>query len=239
MNGIDHTYTWDDLRERPFGELAVGRVVFKPDAFAAYRTGGPDGRVCGLSWVLNGSPWRITARVGDEVTLVRADGECSQTARIHPGMVVLAVVRYYVYVRDQKVLATDDAVEALREVMDTRGAYLVTDGLGARESAWPSPRHNTHGVLDKPTCKQTLTEIGPRTVGATTHSHYWRRLAQVTDIQVGVHSRISWRCLSITERNLDEPFEGQEPWTSTPTPPGSSTHPRSGACCAVSRPASA
>lgn len=82
---------WRDLLKLPIGDLAVGDVMVKLDAFEAYRDHS-DGRLSGaLSMTPRGSAWTITACDGDEYTVVRHDGQCSQTFRAEQGALVIAI----------------------------------------------------------------------------------------------------------------------------------------------------
>lgn len=88
----DHGYGWDDLRERPARELAVGDVFISPVAFAAYTTG-RDGRVAGVIGCggPRGTAWTVVARDGDVTTCRSHDGR-EQTQEIPERARVLKVV---------------------------------------------------------------------------------------------------------------------------------------------------
>jgi hypothetical protein len=67
----DHPYTWNDVRERPADELAVGDTWVNPGTGAAYFSG-KDGRVHGAGLVhempMGGIAWTVTAREGKCIT---------------------------------------------------------------------------------------------------------------------------------------------------------------------------
>lgn len=86
-----HGYGWEDLRERPARDLAVGDVWVSPAAFSAY-TAGPDGRVAGaFGWEgPRGTAWTLTARNDDVATCRSHDGR-EEKAPIPAGARVLVV----------------------------------------------------------------------------------------------------------------------------------------------------
>lgn len=87
-----HGYGWDDVRERPARDLAVGDVWVSPAAFAAYGVS-RDGRVAGaFGWSgPRGTAWTVTAREGDVTTCRSHDGR-EETAAIPEGARVLLVI---------------------------------------------------------------------------------------------------------------------------------------------------
>ncbi len=89
----NHDYNWPDLRELAIGNLGVGDVLFKPDAFEAYYTS-TDGRVMGAFAAFNGlrgTAWKIVSKDGDTYTVIRHDGRFSQTFSRPPAWRTLAV----------------------------------------------------------------------------------------------------------------------------------------------------
>lgn len=88
----DHGYGWDDLRERPARDLAVGDVFVNPAAFSAYGVDGATGRVfCMFGWEgPRGTAWTVTARDGDVTTCRSHDGRV-QSQEIPEGARVLVV----------------------------------------------------------------------------------------------------------------------------------------------------
>lgn len=71
-----HGYGWEDLRERPARDLAVGDVIVNPAAFAAYGVDRSSGRVFGMFGAggPRGRAWTVTARDGDRITARSHDG---------------------------------------------------------------------------------------------------------------------------------------------------------------------
>lgn len=88
----DHGYGWDDLRERPARDLAVGDTFVSPAAFSAYGVDGATGRVfCMFGWEgPRGTAWTVTARDGDVTTCRGHDGR-EQTEMIPERARVLVV----------------------------------------------------------------------------------------------------------------------------------------------------
>jgi hypothetical protein len=83
---------WSDLRERDLGDLDVGATVMKMGAGSAWFGGRPDGRIRGaMGWAAMGSLWTITARDGEQFTVVRDDGQVTQTFTRRPDQTVIAV----------------------------------------------------------------------------------------------------------------------------------------------------
>lgn len=88
----DHGYGWDDLRERPARDLAVGDTFVSPAAFSAYGVDGATGRVfCMFGWEgPRGTAWTVVARDGNVTTCRGHDGR-EETAEIPEGARVLVV----------------------------------------------------------------------------------------------------------------------------------------------------
>jgi hypothetical protein len=88
-----HGYGWDDLRDRPAMELAVGDIFITGlGAFTAYAVG-RDGRVRPLMGCEppGGTAWTVTARYGDTIRARGHDGRIAQQ-NIPDRQRVLAVV---------------------------------------------------------------------------------------------------------------------------------------------------
>lgn len=86
-----HGYGWEDLRQRPARDLAVGDVFVSPAAFSAYGVAA-DGRVFAMIGYEGprGTAWTVTARDGNVTTCRSHDGR-EETQEIPERARVLAV----------------------------------------------------------------------------------------------------------------------------------------------------
>lgn len=107
---------------------------------------------------------------------------------------------YQVYVAGgQRVTDTNHAVHALRRVLGTKGAYLVTDKQGPREATTVrSVRHDTGGVLNKENCARIYTAIGPREPGTRVRRAEFGTVERVAHVDVGWCCRTPGSMWSIT-----------------------------------------
>ncbi|MER7487935.1 hypothetical protein ABTY20_18910 [Streptomyces sp. NPDC126497] len=136
----DHGYGWDDLRERPARDLAVGDTFVSPAAFSAYGVDGTTGRVfCMFGWEgPRGTAWTVTARDGGLVTARSHDGievtqELSERARVlvvappEPVGTVLVVKSHRASERLERALGRKPAMYYDR-AMKRGGTFVVLYG---------------------------------------------------------------------------------------------------------------
>jgi hypothetical protein len=107
---------------------------------------------------------------------------------------------YQVYGPSGQLLAdTDAAAHALRRVVGTKNAYLVTDKQGPREpTTVRSVRHDTWGVLNKDSCTRIYAAVGPREVGIRVRRAPFGTVERIRHIDVGWCSRLPGSVWSIT-----------------------------------------
>jgi hypothetical protein len=114
-------------------------------------------------------------------------------------------MKYDVYYRQDPMLVTDDAVEALRATTGgPRGSYLTTDGQGPRHEAWPATRP---GIINRCQASAISAQIGPRTVGCVYRKHRGGTY-QVIAMELGAHVLESWMRWCVTEVALDGDYPG-------------------------------